>query len=298
MKYLTGSFFLGLLLMVSSCGEEEKESFAYGNFESNDLLIPSETSGLIIHLDVNQGDEIRKDSRIALIDTSQYHLQKQQVLASRKAVLATLPQLEAEIRVQEVNISYLERELKRFGSLFLENAATTSQVDDIEGRLELARAQLNSLKTRKLSVYAERDAKDAQLRQIEDQIHRSFIAAPIDGQILEIFLNGGEMAVTGRPVAKLANLKELILRVFIEGDQLSSIKLNDKVRVLFDGPEGLESTEGKISWISPRAEFTPKIIQTRENRVNLVYAVKVSVPNDGRIKIGMPGEIQLISNTQ
>ncbi|MFW5644272.1 MAG: HlyD family secretion protein [Bacteroidota bacterium] len=298
MKYLTGSFFLGLLLMVSSCGEEEKESFAYGNFESNDLLIPSETSGLIIHLDVNQGDEIRKDSRIALIDTSQYHLQKQQVLASRKAVLATLPQLEAEIRVQEVNISNLERELKRFASLFLENAATASQIDDIEGRLELARAQLNSLKTRKLSVYAERDAKDAQLRQIEDQIHRSFIAAPIDGQILEIFLNGGEMAVTGRPVAKLANLKELILRVFIEGDQLSSIKLNDKVRVLFDGPEGLESTEGKISWISPRAEFTPKIIQTRENRVNLVYAVKVSVPNDGRIKIGMPGEIQLISNTQ
>ena len=116
--------------------------------------------------------------------------------------------------------------------------------------------------------------------------------------MLETFLNVGEMAVTGRPVIKSADLNELILRVFIDGDQLSLLKLNERVRVLFDGPDGLESTEGRISWISPEAEFTPKIIQTREDRVNLVYAVKVRVPNAGKIKIGMPGEIQLIEAKQ
>ncbi|MFW5820972.1 MAG: HlyD family secretion protein, partial [Bacteroidota bacterium] len=147
----------------------------------------------------------------------------------------------------------------------------------------------------KLSVYAENDAKSAQLSQVEDQINRAFIDAPIDGQVLETYVDRGEMAISGRPVIKLADLNVLILRVFIDGNQLSSLKLGDKVKVLYDGTEGLNSIEGTVSWISPEAEFTPKIIQTRENRVNLVYAVKVRVPNDGSIKIGMPGEIQLLN---
>lgn len=298
MKYFIGSIFLGLLLIIFSCDNEEEQSFAFGNFESDDLLIPAETSGVIIKMNVGQGDEINEGVLIALTDTLQYHLQKQQLLASRKAVMTRLEQIDAQISVQKVNISNLERELKRFANLFLEDAATRKQIDDLEGKLELARAQINSLETQKLSVYAEKDAKDAQLQQIEDQINRSFINAPIDGQVLETFLNKGEMAVTGRPVVKLADLKELILRVFIDGDQLSSIKLNDRVKVIYDGPEGLESTEGIISWISPEAEFTPKIIQTRENRVNLVYAVKIRVPNEGSIKIGMPGEIKLLNRNQ
>ena len=294
MKYFTGSFFLGLLLIISSCGNEDEQSFAFGNFESDDLLIPAETSGVIIQMNVDEGEEIREGALIALTDTLQYHLQKQQLHASRKAVLTRIKQIDSQISVQKVNISNLERELERFTKLFHEEAATKKQIDDLEGKLELARAQINSLETQKLSVYAEKDAKDAQLRQIEDQIDRSFINAPIDGQVLETFLKKGEMAVTGRPVVKLAELKELVLRVFIDGDQLSSIKLNDMVKVIYDGSEGMESTEGKISWISPEAEFTPKIIQTRENRVNLVYAVKIRVPNEGKIKIGMPGEIQLL----
>ncbi len=298
MKYLIGSVLLGLFVIISSCGNEEEESFAYGNFESDDLLIPSETSGVIIKMDVDEGDQIKQGDLIALIDTMQYYLQKQQLIASQKAILTRLEQIKAQVQVQKVNISNIEKELKRFANLFLEDAATKKQIDDLEGKLELAHAQVKSLETQKLSVYAEKDTKDAQLRQIEDQINRSFIDAPGDGQVLETFLNVGEMAVTGRPVIKSADLNELILRVFIDGDQLSLLKLNEKVRVLFDGPDGLESTEGRISWISPEAEFTPKIIQTREDRVNLVYAVKVRVPNEGRIKIGMPGEIQLLNGNK
>ncbi len=295
MKYILGSIILGLLLVLNSCKNEEEQSFAFGNFESEDILIPSETSAVIIQMNVNEGDEIKAGVLIALTDTLQFHLQKKQLLATRKAVMARIEQINAQIHVQNVNISNLERELKRSANLFLEDAATKKQMDDLEGKLELAMAQLKSLESQKLSVYAENDAKNAQLSQIEDQINRAFIDAPVDGRVLETFVEKGEMAVTGRPVINLADLKELILRVFIDGNQLSSVGLGDKVKVLYDGPDGLNSIEGTVSWISPEAEFTPKIIQTRENRVNLVYAVKVRVPNDGSMKIGMPGEIQLLN---
>lgn len=293
LKFLGISLIVSLIIL-SSCNKDNEKSFAYGNFESEDILVPAENSGILVDFLIREGSTIREGQKIGQTDTLQLYLKKKQMEAALKAVISRLDQINAEIRVQEVQQENIERDYKRFGTLFLEEAATKKQLDDLEGQIEMTWARIGALNSQKLSVYAERDAQNAQILQLEDQINRSVISAPAEGQVLETFVKKGEMAVAGRPVAKIANLSELILRVFIDGDQLSSIKTGDRVKVLFDGPEDMLSLEGTVTWISPEAEFTPKIIQTREERVNLVYAVKVLVINDGTLKIGMPGEIQLI----
>lgn len=284
---------IALVTILTCCDSGNRESFAFGNFEAEEILVPAEANGVLKEMYVREGDQLREGDKIARIDTVQLHLKKMQVIAGRSAVQAKLTQIRSQVTVQEISLSNLEREHKRFSALFQEDAATEKQLDDIRGQMDVARAQIEALKSQSLVVYAERDAQDAQILQLEDQIRRSLILSPSDGQLLEIFVRRGEMAMAGRPVIKMAELSNLTLRVFIDGNQLSSIKLGDVVNVSYDGKDNMLQTEGVISWVSPEAEFTPKIIQTREERVNLVYAVKVLVPNDGSLKIGMPGEIQL-----
>ena len=284
---------IALVTILTCCDSGNRESFAFGNFEAEEILVPAEANGVLKEMYVREGDQLREGDKIARIDTVQLHLKKMQVIAGRSAVQAKLTQIRSQVTVQEISLSNLEREHKRFSALFQEDAATEKQLDDIRGQMDVARAQIEALKSQSLVVYAERDAQDAQILQLEDQIRRSLILSPSDGQLLEIFVRRGEMAMAGRPVIKMAELSNLTLRVFIDGNQLSSIKLGDVVNVSYDGKDNMLQTEGVISWVSPEAEFTPKIIQTREERVNLVYAVKVLVSNDGSLKIGMPGEIQL-----
>lgn len=287
-------FIIFFLAGYISCSNNNEKSFAYGNFESEDLLIPSETTGIITGFYVDEGDLLEPGDRIAMTDTTQLFLKRTQLIAARNAVSAKLAQINSQIEVQKVNLQNLEREFKRFGSLFLEEAATKKQMDDLEGKIDMVKAQINALTSQKSSVYAELDAQDAQIEQVNDQIQSSAIVSPQNARVLETFNRRGEMAVAGRPIVKIADLSNLILRIFIDGNQLSSINIGDKVKVIYDGPDGLMDTEGTVSWISSEAEFTPKIIQTREERVNLVYAAKVMVPNDGSLKVGMPGEIQLL----
>lgn len=284
---------MALVTILTCCDNGNRESFAFGNFEAEEILVPAEANGVLKEMLVREGDQLREGDKIARIDTVQLHLKKMQVIAGRSAAQAKLTQIRSQVTVQEISLSNLEREHKRFSALFQEDAATAKQLDDIRGQMDVARAQIEALKSQSLAVYADRDAQDAQILQLEDQIRRSLIRSPSDGQLLEIFVRKGEMAMAGRPVIKMAELSNLTLRVFIDGNQLSSIKTGDIVIVLYDGKDNMLQTEGVISWVSPEAEFTPKIIQTREERVNLVYAVKVQVPNNGSLKIGMPGEIQL-----
>ena len=284
---------LAITTIMNSCKEKGPESFAYGNFESEDVLVPSEGSGIVTEFFITQGDLLKAGERIAQIDSLQLHLKKTQLLASRKAILARLEQINSQIDIEKVNLENLQRELKRFGNLFLEEAATRKQMDDLEGNIELVKAKIEALKTQKKAIYAERDAQEAQISRVTDQIKRTSVIMPINGRVLETFVRKGEMVVAGRPVAKVADLEELILRVFIDGNQLSSLITGEQVQVFDDGQDQVLNTKGKVIWISPEAEFTPKIIQTREERVNLVYAVKVLVPNDGSLKVGMPAEIQL-----
>ena len=190
-----------------------------------------------------------------------------------------------------MQLDNLSREQNRIEKLLEGGAATPKQRDDIMGQVQLLEAQMAATESQKQAVFAERKTLEAKIRQVEDQLEKCTVRNPIDGTLLSKYREMGEMAVPGQPLYKMARLDELILRAYVTGRQLSTVKTGEEVKVRFDTAEGLGELRGIISWVSPTAEFTPKIIQTREERVNLVYAIKVIVPNDGRLKIGMPGEV-------
>ncbi|MCF8389816.1 MAG: HlyD family efflux transporter periplasmic adaptor subunit [Bacteroidales bacterium] len=282
-----------ICLMLASCKETEPEAFASGNFETQDVSISAETTGKILQLNISEGDRLEEGQIFAIIDTTQLYLKRVQLMACRKGIASRLNQLSTQKDVTEVNMDVLEKEIIRFGSLFIEKAATKKQLDDLEGQMNILKAQLKTIDAQKASIYAELESIDAQIMQIQDQIDRSYVRAPFNCTVLEKYMLEGELAVAGRKIAKVADLSFLNLRVFIQGDQLSSIKLGDSLQVVYDGSQGPEKTKGIVIWVSSEAEFTPKIIQTREDRVSLVYAVKLKVENDGSLKIGMPGEINI-----
>lgn len=296
MKPLINIVFAGIILITSSCNNDVPDAFAYGNFESEDIMISSEMTGQILILPVNEGDRIEKGDIITVIDTVQLLLKRNQLLVSKKAVTSKLALIDAQIGVNEVSLTNMERELKRFGNLFLEQAATKKQIDDLQGQINLVRAQVDVLNVQKKPVYIELESINTQVEQIDDQISKCYVRAPVSGTILERYCRQGELAVTGKRLVKITDLSELNLRVFIDGKQLSEVKMGEQVNVVYDGPEGLKTVSGTITWISPEAEFTPKIIQTREDRISLVYAMKVRVKNNGEMKIGMPGEINLVTD--
>ncbi len=284
-----------ILLLIPafmSCKDNGEEAFAHGNFESEDVLVSAEATGTIVRFTVSEGDEVKAGQLIGIIDTSQLALQEAQVRASGEAIRSRLVQIDKQIAVNDVNIRNVQKDLVRIRAMHQEGAATDKQLDDMQGKVNLLEAQNEALRSQKNAVYAELTANRAQMNQVRDQIDNCYIKAPIAGTILEKYVRMGELAITGRALYKITDLSTIILRAYIEGDQLSSLKLGQKVEVNYDGPSGdLLHKTGEVSWISSEAEFTPKIIQTREERVNLVYAVKVLVSNDGSLKIGMPGEI-------
>ncbi len=293
-KYLAPTV-LFLSLLLASCRQKEEEAFAYGNFESEDVLVSTETTGTVDMFSIHEGDRVKKNQLLGIIDTSQLHLKLVQVKASGEAVGSRLAQLDEEMNVNDVNLQNIQRDLSRVEAMHKEGAATDKQLDDLRGQVAVTNARNAALRSQKTSIYAELNANKAQILQIRDQIQKCILRAPMDGTILETFIREGELAVTGHALYKMADLTSVILRAFIDGDQLSSISIGEKVEISYDGPGGrLLHNTGTVSWISTEAEFTPKIIQTRKERVNLVYAVKVIVPNDGSLKIGMPGEIAAV----
>jgi HlyD family secretion protein len=292
------NFFLLLIFSApffQHCSHEGPEAFAYGNFESNDIMVSAETTGKLVSFSINEGDKVDQSQILGIVDTAVLALKKEQIMASGKAVSAKLTQLEDQISINKVQWQNIQRELDRVTELKIAGAATDKQFDDLKGQKDLVMAQTKALESQKLSVYAEIEAQNAQLAQINDQLKRSVLKSPIEGTILEKYLEQGELAITGRALYSVTDLSVLTLRVFVDGSQLSAIKTGDRVNVNYDTTEGLSQMDGIVSWVSPRAEFTPKVIQTRDDRVNLVYAVKIRVQNNGILKIGMPGEISLIN---
>lgn len=264
---------------------------AYGNFEAIEVMVSAETSGLILDFPFNEGDPLIEGQFLASIDTVQLVLQREQLESGKASLGARIKTLDAQVKANGVQLENLEREKNRILKLVEGGAATSKQQDDIEGQIELLKAQIEATESQKSSVYAERRTLDIQVRQVDDRIRKSSLNSPGDGIILTKYKEKGELASPGQPLCKVANMDELILRAYISGSQLSSVKIGAEVEVRFDAPDGMAKISGIVSWISPMAEFTPKIIQTKEERVNLVYAIKVLVPNDGSLKIGMPGEI-------
>lgn len=285
-------FFALALIGLISCNGNNDQADAYGNFETEEVIVSSEMAGKLINFEIELGDQIHKGQVLAVIDTTQLSLQIKQLVAQKKAVATKKVNLKAQVDVQDEQIKNLKTEQDRIHKMYADQAVTQQQLDEVDGKMQVLQKQLKSTNTQFLSINSELDVLEAQLEIAKDKLNKCFISSLMDGVVLEKYVELGELAAPGKAVVKLGNLSELDLRVYVSGAQLPTIKLGQQVEVLIDeNKTENQSLTGKVSWISPQAEFTPKIIQTKEERVKLVYAVKVKVKNDGRLKIGMPGEV-------
>lgn len=294
----TSSFALPFIIAVAAaCQSNNHRSDAYGNFEAREIIISAETGGKILFLDAEEGQPLKAGQLVGLIDTTTLHFQREQLLATIGAVRRKTQDARPQVEVLQEQKENLLREKKRTEALLAEKAATPKQLDDIEGQIEVIDQQIAATlaqeKTANRGILAEVDPLLAQINLIEDQLQKCYVINPIEGIVLVKLAEPAEMAVPGKALYKIADLTEMELRVYVSGAQLPHIRLGEEVTVLIDENEDkTRSLKGRISWIAGQAEFTPKIVQTKEERVNLVYAVKVKVANqDGRLKIGMPGEV-------
>lgn len=293
-KYLT---LLALILTLISCSNNQNQPDAYGNFEATEIIVSSEATGKIINFVIDEGQNIQKNQNICLIDTVQLYLQKEQVEASIFAITSKVRDVQVEINVLTEKKNALLKDKNRIEKLFKDSAATQKQLDDIESQLEILDKQeiatRRGLNITNNGLLAEIKPLQVKLKQLEDQIEKCKVKSPINGVVLNKFAEQGEFATIGKPLVKIANLDTLVLRAYVTEVQLPEIKLGQKVYVYIDTKNNsLKKFEGIITFISSEAEFTPKIIQTKEERVNLVYAVKINVINDGTLKIGMPAEVK------
>lgn len=281
---------------LPACQKAVREADAYGNFEAKEITVASEATGKIISLEVEEGQVVEAGQFVGLIDTSALSLRKLQIHASLKALQDKKQDVKPQIQVLNVQRQNLERERNRLLSLVEANLAPSQKLEEMEGQISLIDQQILSAQaqnqTINLGILAEIAPLSIQIKQIEDQIQKCFIVNPVKGTILLKTSEAQEFASPGKPLYTIADLREMSLRVFLSGDQLSDIQLGQKVQVRIDDDiSGFKELPGMVSWISAKAEFTPRIIQTKAQRVNLVYAVKIKVVNDGSIKIGMPGEL-------
>lgn len=282
------------LLLLGACNQNENNSDAYGNFEATEIIISSENSGKILYLDIDEGDVFDASKQVGVIDTNQLFLQKEQLKARRRAISSGVQNILSRIAVYEEQKSILEKDKIRIDEMFSDGAATKKQLDDIHGNILVVQKQIQSVKTENAKVLGELEEVDRRIEALDDLIQKSKIYVPQAATILEKYREPYEMVSVGTPLFKLADLRVLDLRVYVDGAQLPQIKIGQKVEVVIDQTEKEnQSLQGEITWISSQSEFTPKIIQTKKERVKLVYAVKVKVKNNGQLKIGMPGEIRI-----
>lgn len=294
---LTISFLISIILL-SSCRNKEPEFDATGTFEAVETIISAEASGTLKEFDLQEGQQLAVGQRIGYIDSVQLYLKKKQLETQAKAVLGKKPSVNTQLAALQSQLNTAQRERSRIQNLLKDDAIPAKQLDDINAQIDLISKQIAAQRsTLDLSVSSiDKDVQpiEVQMLQIEDQLQKSKIINPIAGTVLTKYAEANEMASVGKPLYKIADLSNLILRVYISGDQLPLIKLNQQVKVFTDdGNGGFKETQGTITWINDKAEFTPKTIQTKNERANQVYAVKILVKNDGSYKIGMYGEIKL-----
>lgn len=282
-----------LMALLAACTGNNNGSDAWGNFESKEIMVSAEAQGKLLQLTIEEGDVLEKDQIVGVIDTTMQFLQKQQLIAQKQAVSTKIANVNAQIAVQEEQKQNLGKEKNRIEKLFTEKAATQQQFDDITSKFEIVNKQIAATKTQIDAIYKELNVIDKQIDVLNEQIRKAGIINPIHGTVLEKYIEAGEMAAMGKAIYKISKLDEIDLRVYVSGAQLPMVKIGQEVAVFLDkNKKENQQYTGVVSWISNQAEFTPKIIQTKEERVNLVYAVKVRVKNDGNIKIGMPGEVK------
>jgi len=287
-----------LLSLISfACGNGSGKYDATGTFESEEVIVSSEAVGRLVKFDVEEGAQLKADQLVGVVDTTQLYLKKKQLVAMANAVLSKQPDIATQLATIQEQIKTAEIEKKRVENLVKLNAATTKQLDDINAQLELLNKQYAATKSNltitKQGLQSETLPLAAQIEQLEDQINKSKIRNPLNGVVLTRYAKQNEVTASGKALYKIADLSAMTLRAYVNGTQLSEIKLGQKVKVFVDkSADEQKELSGEVYWISSKAEFTPKTIQTKDERANLVYAIKVKVINDGYLKIGMYGEVK------
>ena len=288
---------LFLCLGLIACNNGASEKDATGVFEATEVIVSAETTGRLLEFEAYEGLEVNSARVLGQIDTVQLSLKKMQLLANQLALQASKPDVSAQIGATEREIEKLEFERKRTQRLLEGDVATQKQLDDIEAQIDVLkarlRAQKKSLNSSTEAIDAQYDAVDVQIDQLSDQIDRCKIRSPIEGTILVKYAEAGEFVNMGKPLFKVANMKQMVLKAYVTAAQLKDIQLGQHLSVLAElGTDQTKSYDGEVSWISNKSEFTPKTIQTQDERANLVYAIKVRVANDGLLKIGMYGGLK------
>lgn len=286
-----------LISLLSSCTGNGEKADGYGNFEATEITISAEANGKILFLDAEEGNVLAQNKVVGVIDTVQLSLKRDQLLASKNTIFSKSRNVLSQREVLKEQLKVAQNDKARVENLLQAKAATTKQLDDINGQINIIIEQIKSVETQNSPIINEIKSIEIQIRQIEDQINKSVIQNPVKGTVLVKYAEPNEITAFGKPLYKIANLEDMILRVYISENQLSTLKIGQEVSVKIDAGQEMISYPGVVSWIAESAEFTPKIIQTKEERVNLVYAVKVKVRNDGSLKIGMPAEMWIATKT-
>ncbi|GHT76733.1 membrane protein [Bacteroidia bacterium] len=285
-------------MLFAACGNKQKSFDASGTFEATEVIVSAQAAGQIRQFDLTEGQSLTAGQTVGYIDTVQLHLKREQLLASIKAADSRSYNVSLQIASLKQQIAKQQTELARFQNLQKANAGTQKQVDDIQSAIDVLQKQLaaqtETLQKGNSSLSSEINALQIQAEQVEDLIAKSIITAPINGTVLAKYAEKGELAGQGKALFKMADLDNIYLRAYITSDQLTQLKLNQEVAVYADfGKKEMRRYPGVISWISDKAEFTPRTILTKNERANLVYALKIAVKNDGFLKIGMYGELKI-----
>ncbi|MCY1528971.1 efflux transporter, RND family, MFP subunit [compost metagenome] len=288
---------IGIATLLTACKDNKVLFDASGSFEAEETIISSEATGAIKRFNIEEGQTLEAGQTIGYIDSLQLYLKKKQLEAQVIAILGRKPNIPVQLSTLQEQLSTTEKERIRVANLVKGDAATPKQLDDINAQIEVLKKQIEAQQST-LNISSEGIGKDVvplqvQIAQLNDQLAKCQIINPVSGTVLSKYAEANEMTAVGKPLYKIANLSNIILRVYITGAQLPQVKLNQQVKVLSDnGKEGYKETAGTITWINDKAEFTPKTIQTKDERANMVYAVKIKVKNDGSYKVGMYGEIK------
>lgn len=301
---------IGMAVLFTACNSNTPKFDAQGTFEVDEVIVSAEQTGKILSFNVFEGQTIPRDNVVGIIDAENLSLQKEQVQASIEAlhektadVLPQIRLLQEQLAVQQSQLANLLHERTRIENLLKQDAATGKQLDDISSQIDVLQRQMDvtrqqinvqrtSTGTQNRTVLSEKKPLEKRVAQLSEQISKANIINPVAGTVITKYAEAGEVTSAGKALYKIANLDTLTLRAYITGTQLAQIKLNQMVKVMIDsGAKAYREYPGTITWISDKAEFTPKTIQTKEERANLVYAMKVRVKNDGYLKIGMYGEV-------
>ena len=289
--------YIAAVVLAASCGTEA-EFDAQGTFEATEVVVSSEATGRILNFEVEEGMAVEANQMVGAIDSVQLHLQRKQLVAQQSALLGSRPDVKKQVAALREQIAKQNEELRRVENMLKDGAATKKQKDDIEAQIKILERQLDAtlstLDKNTSTINNNSAALEAQIAALDDRISKCRIISPVGGTVLVKYAEAGELASVGKPLMKIADFDNIYLRAYFTSDQLAKVNLGDEVKVVadFGGEERYDYT-GRVAWISSESEFTPKTIQTKDSRANLVYAVKIAVENDGRLKIGLAGEVVL-----